>query len=180
MSRISSYSCVMFSYTIRAKYTARDRMTQWSCTTGADLGLSPGMKAGIRQSMGSTPVARNRRSKKLTPGRYPGRTYGCVRYWAKGVLAKCGNAKRLTSWVIWSVPVKCNDGTGIFIIFFSSYFLGIKGNMVVAVKTLKNNAGERERLDLAQELQVMKSLEPHPHVVKLLGCCTEKGTHVYR
>lgn len=50
--------------------------------------------------------------------------------------------------------------------------------MVVAVKTLKNNAGERERLDLAQELQVMKSLEPHPHVVKLLGCCTEKGTHV--
>lgn len=52
---------------------------------------------------------------------------------------------------------------------------GFKGNMVVAVKTLKDNAGERERLDLVQELQVMKSLEPHPHVVKLLGCCSERG-----
>lgn len=56
------------------------------------------------------------------------------------------------------------------------YFIsGFKGTMVVAVKTLKDNAGERERLDLVQELQVMKSLEPHPHVVKLLGCCSERG-----
>ncbi|RZF40182.1 hypothetical protein LSTR_LSTR016359 [Laodelphax striatellus] len=54
--------------------------------------------------------------------------------------------------------------------------LGRAGPSVVAVKTLKENAGERERLDLLQELQVMKSLEPHPHVVRLLGCCTEKGT----
>ncbi|XP_039276826.1 LOW QUALITY PROTEIN: tyrosine kinase receptor Cad96Ca [Nilaparvata lugens] len=51
---------------------------------------------------------------------------------------------------------------------------GRAGQSVVAVKTLKENAGERERLDLLQELQVMKSLEPHPHVVRLLGCCTEK------
>jgi len=55
------------------------------------------------------------------------------------------------------------------------FYLGFKGSMVVAVKTLKDNAGERERLDLVQELQVMKSLEPHPHVVKLLGCCSERG-----
>lgn len=52
--------------------------------------------------------------------------------------------------------------------------------MVVAVKTLKDNAGERERLDLVQELQVMKSLEPHPHVVKLLGCCSERGIVYYK
>ena len=26
------------------------------------------------------------------------------------------------------------------------------------------------------ELQVMKSMQPHPHVVRLIGCCTEKGT----
>ncbi|XP_050525594.1 tyrosine kinase receptor Cad96Ca [Daktulosphaira vitifoliae] len=51
---------------------------------------------------------------------------------------------------------------------------GCKSNTIVAVKTLKDNAGERERLDLVQELQVMKSLEPHPHVVKLLGCCSER------
>lgn len=51
---------------------------------------------------------------------------------------------------------------------------GHEGPTIVAVKTLKENAGERERTDLLQELQVMKSLEPHPNVVKLLGCCTEK------
>lgn len=48
------------------------------------------------------------------------------------------------------------------------------GTTIVAVKTLKENATERERLDLAQELKVMKSLEPHPNVVRLLGCCTER------
>lgn len=51
---------------------------------------------------------------------------------------------------------------------------GKSGTSVVAVKTLKENATERERLDLAQELKVMKSLEPHPNVVRLLGCCTER------
>ncbi|KAI4499803.1 hypothetical protein M0802_005059 [Mischocyttarus mexicanus] len=51
---------------------------------------------------------------------------------------------------------------------------GKAGATVVAVKTLKENATERERLDLAQELRVMKSLEPHPNVVRLLGCCTER------
>lgn len=51
---------------------------------------------------------------------------------------------------------------------------GKSGASVVAVKTLKENATERERLDLAQELRVMKSLEQHPNVVRLLGCCTER------
>ncbi|CAB0031199.1 unnamed protein product [Trichogramma brassicae] len=50
----------------------------------------------------------------------------------------------------------------------------IQGLRCVAVKTLKENATERERLDLAQELKVMKGLEPHPNVVRLLGCCTER------
>jgi hypothetical protein len=49
------------------------------------------------------------------------------------------------------------------------------GTTVVAVKTLKENASDKERSDLVQELQVMKMLEPHPNVVRLLGCCTEKG-----
>jgi hypothetical protein len=26
------------------------------------------------------------------------------------------------------------------------------------------------------ELEVMKSMQPHPHVVRLIGCCTENGT----
>ena len=28
---------------------------------------------------------------------------------------------------------------------------------------------------MLSELDVMKSLQPHPHVVKLIGCCVEKG-----
>lgn len=47
----------------------------------------------------------------------------------------------------------------------------------MAVKTLKENAGEKERTDLLQELAVMKTLKPHPNVVRLLGCCTDKGEY---
>ncbi|ERL85918.1 hypothetical protein D910_03333 [Dendroctonus ponderosae] len=48
------------------------------------------------------------------------------------------------------------------------------GPSIVAVKTLKENANEKEKSDLISELHVMKMLDPHPNVVKLLGCCTEK------
>lgn len=57
-----------------------------------------------------------------------------------------------------------------------SLFLGIKGNTIVAVKTLKKNSGKSERLDLIHELEVMKSLKPHNNIVQLLGCCTENST----
>ncbi|XP_044180575.1 fibroblast growth factor receptor 3-like isoform X2 [Acropora millepora] len=42
----------------------------------------------------------------------------------------------------------------------------------VAVKMLKENAQEVERRDLLSELEIMKKLKPHPHVIKLLGCVT--------
>lgn len=73
---------------------------------------------------------------------------------------------------------------------------------MVAVKTLKENASDIEIKDLSSELQVlytkikqtfpvefhakpnllfnhcnvqvMKTLEPHVNVVRLLGCCTDK------
>lgn len=51
---------------------------------------------------------------------------------------------------------------------------GIEGVSTVAMKTLKDNANESERADLLSELAVMKTLEPHVNVVRLLGCCTEK------
>ncbi|XP_037868699.1 tyrosine kinase receptor Cad96Ca isoform X1 [Bombyx mori] len=51
---------------------------------------------------------------------------------------------------------------------------GKKGEQIVAVKTLKENASEKEKTDLLQELIVMKNLGPHPNVVRLIGCCTEK------
>ena len=52
---------------------------------------------------------------------------------------------------------------------------GLEGSSFVAVKTLKESAGDKERQDLLKELQVMKSLKPHPNIVTLLGCCTDKG-----
>ncbi|XP_073943281.1 tyrosine kinase receptor Cad96Ca isoform X2 [Choristoneura fumiferana] len=51
---------------------------------------------------------------------------------------------------------------------------GKKGEQTVAVKTLKENASEKEKSDLVQELIVMKNLGTHPNVVRLIGCCTEK------
>ncbi|XP_041970650.1 tyrosine kinase receptor Cad96Ca [Aricia agestis] len=51
---------------------------------------------------------------------------------------------------------------------------GKKGEQTVAVKTLKENASEKEKTDLLQELVVMKNLGTHPNVVRLVGCCTEK------
>ncbi|CAG5041455.1 unnamed protein product [Parnassius apollo] len=51
---------------------------------------------------------------------------------------------------------------------------GKKGEQTVAVKTLKENASEKEKSDLLQELIVMKNLGTHPNVVRLIGCCTEK------
>lgn len=50
-----------------------------------------------------------------------------------------------------------------------------EGASLVAVKTLKENATEKERKDLLSELEVMKLLDPHPNVVTLLGCCTERN-----
>lgn len=51
---------------------------------------------------------------------------------------------------------------------------GLTGTSTVAVKTLKENAGEREKRDLLSELEVMKMLDPHPNIVRLLGCCIDK------
>ena len=44
----------------------------------------------------------------------------------------------------------------------------------MAVKTLKASATQKEREDLLKELNVMKMFydDPHPNVVRLLGCCT--------
>ena len=37
------------------------------------------------------------------------------------------------------------------------------------------NATESDKRDLLKELETMKELKPHPHVIKLLGCVTESG-----
>jgi len=46
---------------------------------------------------------------------------------------------------------------------------------LVAVKTVKEGASDREKEDLDREFEIMKQLGSHPNVVTLLGCCTEEG-----
>jgi len=50
---------------------------------------------------------------------------------------------------------------------------GRPGKTLVAIKKLRENAPETEKRDLLSELEIMKQLKPHPHVIKLLGCVTE-------
>ena len=37
------------------------------------------------------------------------------------------------------------------------------------------NVPETDKRELLSELEIMKQLKPHPHVIKLLGCVTESG-----
>ena len=37
------------------------------------------------------------------------------------------------------------------------------------------NAPDSDRKDLLAEVDLMKKLKPHPHMIKLLGCVTETG-----
>ena len=50
---------------------------------------------------------------------------------------------------------------------------------LVAVKTVKEGASEREKEDLVRELEIMQKVGSHPNVVTLLGCCTEQGKSVF-
>ncbi|XP_068734088.1 tyrosine kinase receptor Cad96Ca-like [Montipora capricornis] len=50
---------------------------------------------------------------------------------------------------------------------------GIPQKTLVAVKMLKVAAPDSDKKDLLSELEVMKTLKPHPHVIKLIGCVTQ-------
>lgn len=45
---------------------------------------------------------------------------------------------------------------------------------------LIDNAPETDRKDLLSELELMKTLKPHPHVINLLGCVSDSGKVVLR
>ncbi|PFX13113.1 ephrin type-A receptor 4-A-like [Stylophora pistillata] len=51
-------------------------------------------------------------------------------------------------------------------------------NADVAVKSLKDDATPKDKQDFHSELNLMKSLVPHSHVVKLYGYCVEKVPHL--
>ena len=42
---------------------------------------------------------------------------------------------------------------------------------------LADHASESETKDLLSELQLMKELDAHPHISKLLGCVTKSGKY---
>ena len=48
---------------------------------------------------------------------------------------------------------------------------------VIDRKFCCRNASESERKDLLSELELMKQLKPHPHVIKVLGCVTKSGKY---
>ncbi|XP_044180336.1 hemicentin-1-like isoform X3 [Acropora millepora] len=47
------------------------------------------------------------------------------------------------------------------------------GTITVAIKMTKANAPKTDKGDFEAELELMKTLKPHPHVIRLLGCVTE-------
>ena len=58
--------------------------------------------------------------------------------------------------------------------------LGYEGTSVlVAVKTTKEAAPEKEVSDLLQEMKIMQQVGTHPNVVTLLGVCVEKGMKTF-
>ncbi|XP_068731747.1 fibroblast growth factor receptor 1-like [Montipora capricornis] len=52
---------------------------------------------------------------------------------------------------------------------------GKSGWTVVAVKSVQEDASEREKRDLVSELALLKNLDPHPHVIQLYGCVTTEA-----
>ncbi|XP_066024453.1 proto-oncogene tyrosine-protein kinase receptor Ret-like isoform X2 [Pocillopora verrucosa] len=81
----------------------------------------------------------------------------------------------------WEIPrehvtIKQIIGKGAFGQVAKATAVNLQGRakkMLVAVKMLKENASESERKDLLSELELMKQLKPHPHVIKVLGCVTK-------
>ena len=49
------------------------------------------------------------------------------------------------------------------------------GLKAVSFPFVIENAPESDRKDLLSELELMKKLKPHPHVIKLMGCVTKTG-----
>lgn len=55
---------------------------------------------------------------------------------------------------------------------------GYDGTILVAVKTVKENAAQREVDDLIQEMKIMQEIGPHPNVVTILGVCSDQEPYL--
>jgi len=55
---------------------------------------------------------------------------------------------------------------------------GYEGTILVAVKGVKENAAQREKDDLVEEMKIMQEIGPHPNVVTILGVCTQQEPYL--
>lgn len=53
----------------------------------------------------------------------------------------------------------------------------IYGICTLLEHSIAENARERERKDLINELQIMVTVGDHPNVVSLIGACTKSGNY---
>lgn len=73
-------------------------------------------------------------------------------------------------------------GEGAFGLVVKGEALGIfkdNNSVTVAVKMLKEDATDREMMDLIREMEMMKLIGKHKNIINLLGCCTQRGKKYY-
>ncbi|XP_068734203.1 fibroblast growth factor receptor 2-like isoform X2 [Montipora capricornis] len=64
-------------------------------------------------------------------------------------------------------------GSGHFGQVMKGFLKTEQGIRVVAVKMLKENADQQQKKEFLAELELMKTMSPHPNIVGLVGCCTK-------
>ncbi|XP_068734206.1 fibroblast growth factor receptor 3-like isoform X1 [Montipora capricornis] len=64
-------------------------------------------------------------------------------------------------------------GSGHFGQVMKGFLKTKQGTRVVAVKMLKENADQQQKKEFLAELELMKTMSPHPNIVGLVGCCSK-------
>lgn len=78
----------------------------------------------------------------------------------------------------WEVPkgnVRLDQtlGSGHFGLVVKGFLKSEQATQVVAVKMLKENADKQQKKEFLDELELMKTMVPHPNIVGLIACCTK-------
>jgi len=78
----------------------------------------------------------------------------------------------------WEVPkrnvrLEKTLGSGHFGKVMKGFLKTKQGTQDVAVKMLKENADEQQKKEFLAELELMKTIAPHPNIVGLVACCTK-------